>query len=81
MLEKLAQSEGAAFDRPIERQPAIPDQHQSSGGKYCLGEAPPRHRPIDAPRFDQRSGFDDGEGMFHVLILLLVAFSDAGIER
>jgi hypothetical protein len=66
----LTQGKGATFDRPIERQPAIPDQHQSSGGKNCLGEAPPRHRLVEALRFGQRSGFDDSEGMFHVRITI-----------
>src|SRR5258708_26769374 len=65
MLEKLTQSEGAISDRAVERQPAIPDQHQSSGSKYRFGEAPPRHRLIDAMCFGQYSGFDDGEGVFH----------------
>src|SRR5262245_35790174 len=68
MLEKLAQSERATCDRAIERQPAITDQRQGSGGKYRLGEAPPRHRLIEAMCLGQHSGFYDRQGVFHALI-------------
>jgi hypothetical protein len=68
MLEKLTQGKGATSDQAIERQPAIPDQHQSSGRKYRFGEAPPRHRLIESMCVGQRSSFDDREGVFHALI-------------